>query len=81
MLKLTDKEKFLMDIQAYLMNGGVVYDENVWDEEEQDFLQVERTQMEALEIMDDVDRFLKIDVINDELDFYGLSIDDFEWEE
>lgn len=67
-LHLTEKEEFLYNIVLYLKNG-----EDTGQSEP-------RTQEEVENILNDKDEFKAIDVIYDELNYFGLSIDDFTWE-
>jgi hypothetical protein len=67
-LHLTAKEDFLYNIVLYLKNG-----EDTGREEP-------RTQAEVEDILNNKDKFKAIDVIQDELNYFGLSIDDFIWD-
>lgn len=67
-LHLTAKEEFLYNIVIYLKNG------------EDTGREAPRTQVEVEDILNNKDEFKAIDVINDELNYFGLSIDDFTWD-
>lgn len=67
-LYLTAKEEFLYNIALYLKNG------------EDTGREVPRTQAEVEEILNNKEEFMAIDVIYDELSYFGLSIDDFTWD-
>jgi len=66
-LQLTDKEAFLISISIYLFSGG--------DRENHEL----RNEDEVQEILHDEALFRDIDVIRDELDYFGLDFDDFNW--
>lgn len=57
-MELTNKEQFLLDIQAYLMNNHGL------------------SQIKALETMHDKNKMLEIDIIEDELAYFGIDIDE-----
>lgn len=72
-MKITNREEFLLDMYAYLRNGS-----------DRDFdisgLRVPRTDKEAREVLFDRDKLMEVDIFHDELSYYDLNFDDFEWE-
>lgn len=70
-MHVSKREQFLLDIQAYLMNGGLVIG----------MTPKKRTQSEARAIMNDPGLFQRVDVIEDELNLFGLTVHDFFEEE
>lgn len=67
-LHLTAKEEFLYNIVLYLKNG-----EDTGRNEP-------RNQEEIEKILNSKYQFKEIDIIYDELDYFGLVIDDFSWD-
>jgi hypothetical protein len=58
-LKLTNKEAFLISVTQYLSNNYLP--------------------REIDNILDNKDRFLQIDILQDELDYFDLTLEDFKW--
>lgn len=58
-LKLTNKEVFLISVTQYLSNNYLP--------------------REIDNILDNKDRFLQIDILQDELDYFDLTLEDFKW--
>lgn len=70
------KKQFLNDMKEYLMNGGVVYSQNVWNNEKEDFEKLKRTEKEAMHILNNKELLQDVDVLTDELDYFGLELSD-----
>src|SRR5699024_769290 len=68
-LQLTDKEAFLISTAIYLFSGGDRTNNEL------------RSEDEVQDILHDKDSFNDIDVIQDELSYFGLDIDDFKWQQ
>lgn len=65
-MNLSNKEEFLLDMYAYLKNGSDRSGES-------------RTDREVREVLFNKEKFMEIDIIEDEMSYHGLEIDDFEW--
>lgn len=68
-LQLTNKEAFLISTAIYLYTGGDRANNELRNEDE------------VQAILHDKDSFKDIDVIKDELSYFGLDIDDFKWQQ
>lgn len=66
-LEITNREEFLINLVLYLQGGNGLENKKF------------RSQSEIESILNDEQMFKDIDVINDELNYFGLEINDFVW--
>ncbi|MGW7813740.1 hypothetical protein ACWEUB_13020 [Staphylococcus xylosus] len=68
-LELTSREEFLINVVLYLQDGNGFENKK------------SRNQSEIENILNDKQMFIDIDLIKDELNYFGLETNDFTWSE
>lgn len=80
-MKLTDREEFLIEMYSYLKGGydGYLLDTETYIYDETIKGRKKLSHDEVMEILNNKEKFLSIDTVFDELSYFGLDVDDFEW--